>query len=172
MFPLLEPGVLPMPGARGGMVSPLLFAPMSTKSPGWCPTAWTPRVRSHCRPTTPRCVSAGAPRPERTHLETCAVPPPAPGPCTPSSSPWAPPQAAAASRPVPCRGSAGVTPHGSPPCTPPAFPGEGLGLLPAQGVPDILWRDTRGISAHPLTLPVPQSPVPPKLCSAHCQTHT
>lgn len=64
------------------------------------------------------------------------------------------------------------------PCTLPTFPGERPGLLPAQGVPDVLWERHTPVSACPLTLgpPTPRPPVSPKtqLCPpvSHSLTHS
>ena len=104
---------------------------------------WAPRPRAHTGALTPEGLTpafppgqplpldqsclAGWPRTPATHhstyLGTSAGPPPALGPCTPSSSPWAPPQEAAASHPGPWRGNQASPPgQALPPPTP--FPRE------------------------------------------------
>lgn len=156
-----------------GVVSPLLFLPASANSldPRFLCTG---RPGPLLLPTHPGPMGQQALGPHGTHLGICAGPPPAPEPCTPSSSPWEPPLAAAASHPAPWRGSTGITPKTAPPCTLPIFPGERPGLLPAQGVPDVLWERhmrRQRLSPDPGPPRVPAASARKTLLCPLCQTH-
>ena len=110
-----------------GLPLAAIFCPVALIPPSFSSTNWEPACCSYHRPQPTSKSSGlalpldwrqrvGSPRPlHNTHLGTSARPPPALGPCTPSSSPWAPPQEAVASRPGLWRGSGGVTPAVGPP---------------------------------------------------------